>query len=59
MQFKPTKDPSFRSQVLVDWWMAAVEETHQIRLKNMIGSQERETKYASGKEMTFAVGGKV
>jgi hypothetical protein len=28
MQFKPPKDPNFRSQVQTDWLKAGMEETH-------------------------------
>jgi hypothetical protein len=59
MQFKPPKHPSFRSQVQADSWMAGLEETQQILQENIIEVQEGETKYASGKEMIFAVGDKV
>jgi hypothetical protein len=59
MQFKPPKDPNFRSQVQPDSWMAGVEEIHQILRENIIEAQVRQTKYAGGKEMTFAVGDKV
>jgi hypothetical protein len=59
MQCKPPKDPSFRSQVHADSWMAGVEETHQIPWENIIEAQDQQTKYAGGKEMTFAVGDKV
>jgi len=58
MQFKPPKDPSFRSKVQADSWMAGVEETHRILWEIIIEAQERRAKYASGKEMTFAVGDK-
>jgi hypothetical protein len=56
MQFKPPKDPSFRSQVQADSWMAGMEETHRIVRENIIQAQERQTKYTSGKEVTFVVG---
>jgi len=59
MQFKPPKDPSFRSQVQADLWMAGLEETHRILSENIIEAQERQTKYTGGKEMTFVVGDKV
>jgi hypothetical protein len=36
--------------------MAGVEETHRILRQNIINAPERHTKYAGGKEMTFAVG---
>jgi hypothetical protein len=36
MQFKPPKDPSCRSQVQADSWMAGVEDTHRILWENMI-----------------------
>jgi len=59
MQFKPPKDPSFRSQVRADWWITNVEETHRILWETIIEAQERQTQYVGGKEMTFAVGDKV
>jgi len=59
MQFKPPKDRSFRSQVQPDSWMAGVEETHRILREDILEAQERQTKYAGGKEMTFPVGDKV
>jgi hypothetical protein len=40
MQFKPPKNPSFRSQVQADSWMAGVEETHRILRENIIEAQE-------------------
>lgn len=40
MQFKPHRDPSFRSQVQADLWMAGVEETYQILRENIITAQE-------------------
>jgi len=36
-----------------------MEETHRILRENIIKAQEQQTKYAGGKEMTFAVGDKV
>jgi len=39
--------------------MAGVEETHPNLRENIINAQERQTQYASGKEMTFPVGDKV
>jgi hypothetical protein len=59
MQFKPPKDPISRSQVQVDWWLEGIEETHRILRENIIEAQERQTMYAGGKEMTFAVGDRV
>jgi hypothetical protein len=59
MQFEPPKDPSFRSQVQADLWMAGMEETHRILWENIIEAQERQTKYAAGKEMALAVGDQV
>jgi len=59
MQFKPPKDPSFRSQVQADSWMAGVEEMHRILRENIIQAQEQQTQYAGGNEMINAVGDKV
>ena len=59
MEFRPPKDLSFRWQVQADLWMAGVEETHQMLWENIIKAQQRQTKYASGNEMTLAVGDKV
>jgi hypothetical protein len=59
MQFNPPNDPSFRSRVQADSWMAGVEETHQIVEEIIFKAQERQTKYACGQEMTFAVGNTV
>jgi len=56
MQFKPPKDPSFKSHVQADSWMAGVEETHRILRENIIEARERQINYPCGKEMTFAVG---
>jgi hypothetical protein len=36
--------------------MAGVEETYRILRDNIIEAQERQTKYASRKEIMFAVG---
>ena len=59
MQFKPPKDPRFISQVQADSWMAGVEEILRILQENKIEAQERQTKYAGRKEMTFVAGDKV
>jgi hypothetical protein len=59
MQFKPPNDPSFRSLVQADSWMAGMEETNRILQENIIEAEEQQTKYAGGIEMTFAVGDKV
>jgi len=59
VQFKPLKDPSFRSQVQADSWIAGMEETHRILRENIIEAQERQTQYAGGTVKTSAVGDKV
>ena len=56
MQFKHPKDPCFRSQGQENSWIAGMEETHQIFRENIIEAYERQRKYASWKEITFAVG---
>jgi len=59
MQFKPPKDPRFRSQVQADSGITGMEETHEIFREIIIQAPEGQTKYAGRKEMTFGVGDKV
>jgi hypothetical protein len=56
MQFKPPKDPNFRSQVQTDWLKAGMEETHWILWEYIIEAQMQQTKYASGREIRCVVG---
>ena len=49
MQFKPPKDPSYRSQVQADSSMTGMKEADQMLRENIIEAQEWQTKYAGGK----------
>jgi len=59
MQFKPPKEPSFRSQIQADTWVEGLEETHRLLRENLEEAQARQSKYAGGKDITFKVGEKV
>jgi len=57
MQFKPAKVTSnLRTEIRADAMSAGQEETHRLLKDNLLEAQARRSKYACGKEMTFAVG---
>jgi truncated hemoglobin YjbI len=60
LQFKAPKAPSnMRSEIQAAAMTAALAETHQKLRENLMEAQERQAKYAGGKEVTFEVRDKV
>jgi len=59
MQFKPPKEPIFRSRIQADTWAEGLEKTHRLLRENSEEAQARQSKYAGGKDVTFKVGEKV
>jgi hypothetical protein len=60
LQFKAPKAPSnMRSEIQADTMTAALAETHQKLRENLLEAQERQAKYAGGKQVTIEVGDKV
>jgi len=59
MQFKPPKEPMFRSQIQPDTWGEGLENTHRLLRENLEEAQARQSKYAGGKYVTLKVGEKV
>jgi hypothetical protein len=56
MQFKPPKEPFFRSQIQADTWVEGLEMTRRLLWENLEEAQARQSKYARGKDVTFKVG---
>jgi hypothetical protein len=61
MHFKLPKEslPSFRSEKAADERLGQLQGARDRLRRSILGAQERQTGYASGKEMTFEVGDKV
>jgi hypothetical protein len=57
MQFKAPNAPAdLKSEIEADAVLEGLEETHQILRENLLQAQQRQTKYASSKQITFEVG---
>jgi hypothetical protein len=48
-----------RSEILADATVSRMEETHRLLWENLVEAQERQSKSAGGKDVTFEVGNKV
>jgi len=60
MQFETQIAPAnLKSEIQADTVLEGLEETHRILRENQLDAQERQTKYAGGKEITFEVGDRV
>jgi len=59
MQFKPPKEPIFRSQIQADTWVEGLEKTHRLLRENLDKAQARQSKYAGAKDAIFKVAEKV
>jgi hypothetical protein len=56
MQFKTPKASSLKSETEADVLLEGIEETHRVLRENLLEAQEKQMKYAGGKEITFEVG---
>jgi len=57
MQFKAPNAPAdLKSEIEADAVLQGLEETHRILRENLLHAQQRQTKYAGGKQVTFEVG---
>jgi len=60
MQFKPPKAPSnMRSEKLADAKISGIEETHQLLRESLLEARARQSEYAGGMGVAFAVGNNV
>jgi len=59
MQFKTPKATSLKSENQADVLLEGLEQTHWVLWGNLLEAQEKQTKYAGGKEITFEVGDRV
>jgi hypothetical protein len=59
MHFKPPKDARFRSERAADERLGKLQAARNRLRKSILEAQERLTRYAGGKGMTFEVGDKV
>jgi hypothetical protein len=60
MQFKAPNAPAdLKSEIEAAAVLEGLEETHQILRENLLQAQQRQTKYAGGKQITFEVGDQV
>jgi hypothetical protein len=59
MHFKPPKDARFRSEKAADERLGNLQVARNRPRESLLEAQERQTRYAGGKEMTFGVGDKV
>ena len=59
MQFKTPKATSLKSETQADVLLEGLDETHLVLRENLLEAQEKQTKYAGGKEITFEVGDRV
>jgi hypothetical protein len=59
MHFKPRKDARFRSERAADERLGKLRAARNRLRESILEAQERQTRYAGGKEMTFEVGDKV
>ena len=55
----PKAPANLTSEVQADAVFEGLKETHRILRENLLDAQERQTKYAGGKEITFEVGDRV
>jgi hypothetical protein len=59
MQFKAPKALHVKSEDQADATLEGLSETYRTLRENILKAQQRQTKYSSGKELTFNVGDKV
>jgi hypothetical protein len=59
MQFETPKASSLKSETEADVLLEGLEATHPVLRENLLEAQEKQTKYARGKEITFQVGDRV
>jgi hypothetical protein len=59
MHIAPFATSHLRSERTADEYAAKIGEVREMLRKNILDAQERQTKYAKGKDMTFGVGDKV
>jgi len=59
MQFKAPKASHLKSEIQADAMLGGLAETHRTLRENILDTQQRQTKYAGGKEITFDIGDKV
>jgi hypothetical protein len=60
MQFQPPKAPAIlKSGIQGDALLIGLEETQRLLRESILDAQERQTKYAGGKEITLEVGDRV
>jgi len=61
MQFKPPLPPAshLKSEIQADVVLEGLELTHRVLRENLLDAQQRQSKYAGGKEIPFKVGDKV
>jgi hypothetical protein len=60
MQFKgPKAPPNLKSEIQADAVLEGLEETHRLLRESILDAQERQTKYAGGKEIMCEVGDRV
>ena len=60
MQFEAPKAPAnLKSEIQADAVLEGLEETHRLLRGSILDAQERQMKYAGGKEITFEVGDRV
>jgi hypothetical protein len=59
MQFKAPKASHLKSEIQADATLEGLAETLRTLCENILEAQQRQTKYAGGKEITFNIGDKV
>jgi hypothetical protein len=59
MQFKPPKEPIFRSKIQADTLVEILVKSHRFLRENLEEAQARQLKYAGGNDVTVNVGEKV
>jgi hypothetical protein len=59
MHFKPPKDARFISERAADERLGKLQAARDRLRESILEAQERQTRYAGGKEMTFEIGDKV
>jgi len=59
MQLNAPKASHLKSESQVDTTLEGLGETHRALWENILEAQRRQTKYASGKQITFDIGDKM
>jgi len=59
MQFKAPKGSHFKLEIQADSTPKRLAESHRTFRENIVEAQQRQMKYAGGKEITFDIGDKL